>query len=110
MATLGTKYTDTLQVEQQAAQQLNALGDLVSTPAKWLTVCECREQPSGAGSEVSGVGATAIEWSSEIFMPPTCPVIPNKTQVRVLNQAGEVQVTGRVLRFKKYKHYAKLWI
>ena len=63
-----------------------------------------------AGSEVSGVGATAITWSSEIFMPPTCPKIENKTLVRVLNAAGEVQVTGRVLRFKKYKHYAKLWI
>lgn len=110
MATLGTKYTDTLQVEQQAAQQLNALGDLVSTPVTWLSVSKCREQPSNAGSEVSGVGATAIEWSSEIFMPPTCPAIANKTLVRVLNAAGDVQVTGRVLRFKKYKHYAKIWI
>ncbi len=110
MAALGTKYTDTLQVEQQPAQQLNALGDLVSTPATWLSVSVCREEPSGAGSEVSGVGATAIEWSSEIFMPPTCPVIANNTQVRVLNQAGDIQVTGRVLRFKRYKHYAKLWI
>lgn len=110
MAALGTKYTDTLQVEQQAAQQLNAVGDLESSPATWQTVSPCREEPSSAGSEVSGVGATAIEWSSEIFMPPTCPPIANKTLVRVLNQAGEVQVTGRVLRFKKYKHYAKLWI
>lgn len=110
MATLGTKYTDTLQVEQQPAQQMNALGDLVSSPAEWLSVSLCREEPSAAGSEVSGVGATAIVWSSEIFMPPTCPRIANKTLVRVLNAAGEVQVTGRVLRFKKYKHYAKLWI
>lgn len=110
MATLGTKYTDTLQVEQQPSQQLNALGDLVSSPAQWLTVCECREEPSGAGKEVSGVGATAIEWSSEIFIPQACPAIANNTLVRVLNPAGEVQVIGRVLRFKKYKHYAKIWI
>ena len=110
MAALGTKYTDTLQVEQQPTQQMNAVGDLVSSPATWLFVSMCREEPSTAGSEVSGVGATAITWSSEIFMPPTCQKIENKTLVRVLNAAGEVQVTGRVLRFKKYKHYAKLWI
>lgn len=103
MAALGTKYTDTLQVEQQPTQQMNAVGDLVSSPATWLFVSMCREEPSAAG-------ATAITWSSEIFMPPTCPKIENKTLVRVLNAAGEVQVTGRVLRFKKYKHYAKLWI
>lgn len=110
MATLGTKYTDTLQVERQPAQQMNAVGDLVSPPAEWQTVSPCREEPSAAGSEVSGVGATAIEWSSEIFMPPTCPPITNKTLVRVLNAAGEEQVKGRVLRFKKYKRYAKIWI
>ena len=110
MATLGTKYTDTLQVEQQPTQQMNALGDLVSTPAEWLFVSQCREEPSAAGSEVSGVGATAFKWNSEIFMPATCPVIENNTLVRVINAAGEVQLTGRVLRFKKYKHYAKLWI
>lgn len=110
MAALGTKYTDTLQVERQPAQQLNAVGDLVGSPATWLSVSLCREEPSAAGGEVSGVGATAITWSSEIFMPPTCPKIENKTLVRVLNAAGEVQVTGRVLRFKRYKHYAKLWI
>lgn len=110
MATIGTKYTDTLQVEQQAAQQINALGDLVSSPAQWLYLSPCREEPSGAGSEVSGVGATAIKYSSEIFMPSTCPHVPNKALVRVVNTTGEIQVTGRVLRFKRYKHYAKIWI
>lgn len=111
MAALGTKYTGTLQVEQaQEEGQLNALGDPVRQPAEWLDVSPCRDEPSGAGSEVSGVGATAVQWSSEIFMPPTCPAIPNKTLVRVLNEAGEVQVTGRVLRFKRFKHYCKLWV
>ena len=110
MAALGTKYTDTLQVEQLGKQQMNALGDLVAQPASWLSVSPCREEPAGAGSTVSGVGATAISYSSEIFCPPTCPHIDDNMLVRVLNKAGEVQVTGRVLRFKRFKHYAKLFI
>lgn len=108
MAALGTKYTDTLQVEQQPAQQMNALGDLVSSPAEWLSVTQCRAEPATAGSEQSGVGATANKHSCDVFMPPTCPVIPDNSLVRVLNQLGEIVVTGRSTGFNRYKHYAKL--
>lgn len=110
MAAHGTKYTGILQVENKPARQLNALGDPVVPPAEWLFASQCREEPSGAGSEVSGVGAKAIKYSSEIYMPPTCPAIADNTLVRVLNLKGEVQVTGRVLRFKRFQHYAKLWL
>ena len=110
MAVLGTKYTDTLQVEQQAAQQLNELGDLVSSPAEWLSVTLCRAEPTTAGSDASGVGATALKHSCDVFMPPTCPVIADNTLIRVLNQLGEVVVTGRATGFNRYKHYAKLCI
>ncbi len=109
MVALG-KYTYTLQLQQQAAQHLNDVGDLVGQPAQWVTVSLCREEPTGAGTEVQGSGASAIKCSSEVFMPATCTEIAANTLIRVLNAAGEVQATGRVLRFKRFKHYAKLWI
>lgn len=109
MQTLG-RYTNTLQVEKHGSQHLNELGDLVSQSAVWVTVSLCREEPSGAGTEVQGNGASAIKCSSEVYMPATCTDIVANTLVRVLSATGEVQITGRVLRFKRFKHYAKLWI
>lgn len=106
MAALGTKYTDTLQVEQQPTQQMNALGDLASSPVQWLSLGCCRCEPSSTG-EVSGVGATAFKHQCDIYMPPTIAAIADNTLVRIVNQAGELVVTGRAYGYHKYKRYAK---
>ena len=107
---MGGRYRDLLEIEQVEAQTRNEVGDLVGGKPIWVTLSKCREEPAKAGAVLSTVNAKAIEYSSNIFLPKHSPAVPLDARVRVLSEAGEVQVIGSVLRYKKYQHYAKIWV
>ena len=107
---MGGRYRDFLEIEQVEAQTRNEVGDLVGGKPIWVTLSKCREEPAKAGAVLSTVNAKAIEYSSNIFLPKHSPAVTPNARARVLSEAGEVQVIGSVLRYKKYQHYAKIWV
>ncbi|MDH6308121.1 hypothetical protein M2451_002640 [Dysgonomonas sp. PFB1-18] len=104
------KYYDTLKVHQKSKSPRNEVGDLIPEKLDWDKVSPCRDEPAGAGATVNVEGGKTITYSSNIFCPVTCPDIAENSTVQVENSSGQVQVTGTVLRFKRYKHYVKIWI
>ncbi len=107
---MANRYTDTLQMLVTSQATRNAVGDLVGGSSEWKTLTKCREEPSDGGTEVSTVSARANDKSSAIFFPANSPAVPVNAQVRVLGADGTVQVEGFVMRYKRYKHYGKIWV
>lgn len=107
---MASRYTDTLQMLVTTEAKRNDVGDLVGGTSEWKTLTMCREEPSDGGEEVSTVAARAINKSSNIFFPANAPAVPVNAQIRVLGADGTVQVEGKVMRYKRYKHYGKIWV
>lgn len=107
---MASRYTDTLQMLQTTQATRNAVGDLVGGRSEWVTLTKCREEPSDGGTEVSTVSAKAKDKSSAIFFPANAPAVPVNAEIRVLGADGTVQVQGMVMRYKRYKHYGKIWV
>ncbi len=107
---MANRYTDTLQMLTTINAQRNAVGDLVGGTSQWVTLSKCREEPSDGGTEVSTVSAHATNKSSAIFFPANAPAVPVNAEIRVLGADGTVQVQGMVMRYKRYKHYGKIWV
>ena len=105
------RYTDMLYVEQPAEQQLNELGDLVDTKeaelVKWGL---CREEPSSGNNVLQDGNGTTLAYESEVYLHACTPAVPVNSLIKVFNAAGMEVLHGKVLRYKKYKHYAKVWI
>lgn len=107
---MASRYTDTLQMLNTTEATRNVVGDLVGGSSEWVTLTKCREEPSDGGTEVSAVSAKAINKSSAIFFPANAPAVPVNAEIRVLGADGTVQVQGKVMRYKRYKHYGKIWV
>lgn len=107
---MASRYTDTLQMLKTTKATRNAVGDLVGGSSEWVTLTKCREDPSDGGTEVSTVSARAKDKSSAIFFPANAPAVPVNAEIRVLSDDGTVQVQGMVMRYKRYKHYGKIWV
>ena len=105
------RYTDTLYVEQPVEQALNELGDLVETKepqlVKWGL---CREEPSSGNKVLQDADGTTLAYQSEIYLHALTTAVPINSLIKVFNEAGEEVLHGKVLRYKKYKHYAKVWV
>ena len=105
------RYTDMLYVEQPAEQQLNELGDLVDTKeaelVKWGL---CREEPSSGNRVLQDADGTTLAYQSEVYLHASTPAVPINSLIKVFNAAGLEVLHGKVLRYKKYNHYAKVWV
>lgn len=105
------KYYNILQLHDAAEIERNAVGDLPADAGdNWQTIGACREEPAGAGDTVNVEGGKTLTYSSNIFCPATCSKVDENATVRVLDKKGNVLVTGMVLRFKRYRHYVKIWV
>lgn len=106
------RYTDTLYVEQPAgAQTRNELGDLVDAkPAELVKWGLCREVPSGGNRVLTDADGTTLAYQSEIYLHPLTTAVPLNSLIKVFDATGKEVLHGRVLRYKKYKHYAKVWV
>lgn len=107
---MANRYTDSLQMLVTTEATRNAVGDLVGGGSEWKTLTMCREEPSDGGTEVATVSAKATDKSSAIFFPAAAPAVPVNAHIRVLGADGTVQVEGNVMRYKRYKHYGKIWV
>jgi hypothetical protein len=107
---MGNKYYDTLQVLQIQEAQRNELGDLLPASENWQAVSPCRDEPAGEGATVNVEGGAILNYSSNVFCPASCPDIQENITVKVMGLDGREQVTGTVKRFKRYRHYAKIWV
>lgn len=106
-----SRYNDTLFVEQPAQQTRNEFGDLVNTePAQLIKWGKCRDVPSGKGSMLDSSSGTIIAYESTLYLHPSTPDVPVNTLVKVFNSTGAEVLNGKVKRFKRYQHYAKVWI
>jgi hypothetical protein len=98
-------------VEQPVEQALNELGDLVDTKepqlVKWGL---CREEPSSGNKVLQDADGTTLAYQSEIYLHALTTAVPINSLIKVFNEAGEEVLHGKVLRYKKYKHYAKVWV
>jgi hypothetical protein len=107
---MGNRYYDTLLMLQQREAQRNDVGDLIPAGEVWETVSPCRDEPAGAGAPLYVEGGKILAYSSNVFCPATCPDVRENTTVKVIGENGMEQVAGTVKRFKRYKHYVKIWI
>lgn len=106
-----SRYQDTLYVEQPAQQSRNELGDLVdSQPAQLVKWGWCREVPSSKGSMLDSSTGTVLAYESTLYLHPSTPDVPVNTCIKVFNSTGQEVLHGKVKRFKRYTHYAKVWI
>ncbi len=104
------KYYNILQLYDATELKRDEVGDLPADGGdNWKSISSCREEPAGAGATVNVEGGKTLTYSSNIFCPVTCSDVGENTTVRVLDK-GKVLVTGMVLRFKRYKHYVKIWV
>lgn len=105
------RYTDTLYVEQPAQQTRNETGDLVDASAPQLVKWGlCREEPSSGNRVLQDADGTTLAYQSEIYLHALTTAVPINSLIKVFNEAGEEVLHGKVLRYKKYKHYAKVWV
>lgn len=107
---MASRYNDKLELKVTTQPTRNAVGDLVAGSTSWQHLTMCREQPQGEGKERSTVGAHAIDYSSTIFFPANAPAVPLNSEIRVIDVGGTVLVQGLVKRYKRYRHYGKIWV
>ena len=105
------RYSDMLYVEQPAEQTRNAVGDLVETKeAEFVKWGYCREEPNGGGRLMEDASGTMLAYESEVYLHSLCSAVPVNSCIKVFNAAGIEVLHGRVKRYKRYKHYAKIWV
>ena len=108
---MASRYNNILEILVAPAEPTrNEVGDLVQGAPSWQFLTKCREEPTDGGTSVSTVGAKAIDYSSAIFFPADAPAVPLNSEIRVLSVEGTVLVQGMVMRYKRYRHYGKIWI
>ncbi len=108
---ISNRYTDALYVEVPGQQSRNEFGDLVdTTDAKFQKWGLCREVPSGGNSLQESSEGTILKDESVLYLHKSTPAVAQNACIKVFDAAGNEVLHGVVKRYKKYKHYAKLWI
>ena len=105
------RYTDMLYIEVPAVQMRNEVGDLMQArDAELHKLGFCREEPSNSGTANKRADGTLLSKESEVYLHPDVPPVKENSYIKVYNAAGIEILVGFVKRYKKFKHYAKIWV
>jgi hypothetical protein len=105
------RYEDQLYIKTGAEATRSENGDFVPGSASdWTLTSDCREEPSSGGQIISGTDGEDRKVSSVIQLPADCPDLAPGTEIQVRNESGSVQISGTILRFKRYRKDCRIWV
>ena len=105
------RYEDILKVKDVPEAIQNDKGEWVPAPGgDFKEVSYCRDEPNGSGSVIAGVDGQKVVYSSIVQLPEDCPEIERGQEIRVYNEAGELILEGKALRFKRFRKNSRLWV
>jgi hypothetical protein len=87
-------------------------GNWISGSPDDIKISECREIPDGRGKEVIGADGKHHVYSSMIFLPASCPEIPEGTviYVKASEAATKKRIEGPVLKFDQGQMHSRIWV
>jgi hypothetical protein len=106
-----TRYPHTLQylrTSSESAQDSNG-NWIASVPSVWVVIGECRVSPNGSGKHVVLADGNATMYSSSIELPVQTDEIQGNTEIKIVDENGNVKFTGKVLRFNNGRKSATIW-
>lgn len=105
------RYEDQLFIKTRPEATRNENGDFVAgSGSDWTYTSDCREEPSSGAQMISGTDGEDRKVSSVIQLPSDCPDLDPGTEIQVRNEAGAVQISGSILRFKRYRKDCRIWV
>jgi hypothetical protein len=104
-----TRYPHALHVFTIPESTPDSNGNWVATTGEWEIISECRVSPNGSGKSVALTDGSTLLFSSSILMPVQSAEIQAGTEIKVLDENGNVKFTGKVLRFSNDRKNATIW-
>jgi len=105
------RYEDQLFIKTRPEATRTENGDFVAgSGSDWTYTSDCREEPSSGAQMISGTDGEDRKVSSVIQLPSDCPDLAPGTEIQVRNEAGSVQISGSILRFKRYRKDCRIWV
>lgn len=102
------RYPDSIAITVTEEPTQNASG-YFSAGASAVYTFDCRAEINGAGRKIPGADGALIDFSFEVYMPPTTTIIPRDSDY-VLETARNGTVTGKVKRASNGQLNSRLWL
>lgn len=100
-------YTLEKKVLQEAIQETN--GNWQEQVETWVKVCNCRDE-AGNGKTVQTADGTAYHYTALIQCPKGVEAIKVNTSIRVVDQDGNIRISGKVIFSRKDQLHSRQWL
>lgn len=98
-------------ISQQAeATYDESTGNFSENTSQWVEISKCRDEINGGGQKVITEDGEVYVYSAVIYLPKEAPKVLKGQRVLVLDEEGNIRLTGNSTLFKKEQLHARLWV
>lgn len=108
-----SQYPDLISFTPSAVATRDGAGNWVEGVQGQAVESSCRCEPASGNAQIMGVDGTLISYTSAVYLPYNCPVIPQGAAVTVtIRRVGKEPVSfqATVKRFAQGQLNARAWL